>query len=90
MLNRPVCGQIFAQFLVLPVAAVSGAQALQCRDDLLLADLQGVRDHTRGLLEAEASVAVSAAHPLQDVDVLIIFRHVALPKAALRTRPFVS
>ena len=51
------------------------AESFQGRDDFLLADFQRVGDHTRGLFEAEASIAVSAAHALQYVDVLIIFRH---------------
>jgi len=54
---------------------MSVAQPFQCRDNFLLADFQRVGDHTRGLFEAEASIAVSAAHALQYVDVLIIFRH---------------
>jgi hypothetical protein len=51
------------------------AQPLQRRNDFLLADFQRVGDHTRGLFEAEASVAVSAAHALHYVNILIIFRH---------------
>jgi hypothetical protein len=54
---------------------MSVAQPPECRDDFLLSDLQRVGDHARGLFEAEASIAVSAAHALQYVDVLIIFRH---------------
>src|SRR4029079_4096739 len=50
-------------------------QPFQRRDDFLLADFQRVGDHTRGLFEAEASIAVSAAHALQYVNILIIFRH---------------
>ena len=37
-------------------------QALERRDDILLIHLHRVGDHTRGLFEAEASVAVSATH----------------------------
>ena len=41
-----------------------GAQALERRDDFLLSDLQLIGDHARGLFEADASIAVSAAHTL--------------------------
>jgi hypothetical protein len=40
------------------------AQPLERRDNFLLADFQRIGDHTRGLFEAEASIAVSAAHAL--------------------------
>jgi hypothetical protein len=51
------------------------AQPFERRDNLLLADFQCVGDHSRGLFEAKASIAVSAAHALQYVDILVIFRH---------------
>jgi len=51
------------------------AQPFERRDNLLLADFQCVGDHSRGLFEAKASIAVSAAHALQHVDILVIFRH---------------
>jgi hypothetical protein len=43
---------------------MSVAQPLERRDNFLLADFQRIGDHTRGLFEAEASIAVSAAHAL--------------------------
>jgi hypothetical protein len=51
------------------------AQALQCRDDCFLIHLHRVGDHTRGLFEAEASIAVSAAHALEDVKVFFFVGH---------------
>jgi hypothetical protein len=51
------------------------AQPFERRDDFILADFQRVGDHARGLFEAEASIAVSATHALQHVNVLVIFRH---------------
>jgi hypothetical protein len=50
-------------------------QALERGNNLLLADLERIGDHTRGLFEAEASVAMSAAHALQDIDILIALGH---------------
>jgi len=54
---------------------VLGAQALERRDDILLSHLQSIRDHTRGLFEAEASVAVSAAHALKNVKFFFFIGH---------------
>jgi hypothetical protein len=48
---------------------------MQSFDDFVLADLQRIGDHTRGLFEAEASVAPSAAHFLEDKKISIVFRH---------------
>ena len=56
-----------------------GAQALERSDNVLLAHFQRVRDHARGLFEAEASIAVSATHASQDVKILFFFSHDALP-----------
>ena len=75
LLDRPVVRQIFTYVLILRVVGMRFAQPFQRRDDFLLADFQCVGDHTRGLFEAEASIAVSAAHALQHVNILIIFRH---------------
>jgi hypothetical protein len=50
-------------------------EALECRDDFLLAHLQSVGDHTRGLFEAEASIAVSAAHAFEDVEIFFFIAH---------------
>jgi len=51
------------------------AQALERRNDFLLADLERIGDHTRGLFEADASIAASAAHPSQDVKILFLVGH---------------
>jgi len=51
------------------------AQPFERRGNFLLADFQCVGDHSRGLFEAEASIAVSAAHALQHVNILVNFRH---------------
>ncbi|MGH7796630.1 MAG: hypothetical protein ACREQ2_17330 [Candidatus Binatia bacterium] len=53
-----------------------GAQALERRNDNLLSHLQSIRDHTRGLFEAEASIAVSAAHALENVKIRFFVGHV--------------
>jgi hypothetical protein len=50
-------------------------EALERGDDFLLVHLQGVGDHTRGLFEAEASIAVSAAHALEDVKIFFFIAH---------------
>jgi hypothetical protein len=54
---------------------MSVAQPFERRDNFFLAAFQRVGDHTRGLFEAEASIAVSATHALQYVNILIIFSH---------------
>jgi hypothetical protein len=51
------------------------AQALERRNDFLLADLERIGDHTRGLFEADASIAASAAHPSQDVKIFFLVGH---------------
>ena len=58
-----------------------GAQPLERRDDFVLRDFYGIGDHTRGLFEAEASIAASAAHPFEDVQV-VFFAHSA-PRSVL-------
>ena len=50
-------------------------QAFERCDDILLIHLHRVGDHTRGLFEAEASVAPSTAHFLKDKKISIVFRH---------------
>ena len=52
-----------------------GAQALERRDDSILAHLHSVGDHTRGLFEAEASIAASAAHALENIEIVVFGRH---------------
>jgi hypothetical protein len=41
----------------------------------LLADLKRIGDHTRGLFEADASIAASATHALQDVKIFFLIGH---------------
>jgi hypothetical protein len=50
-------------------------QALERRDDILLIHPHRVGDHTRGLFEAEASVAVSATHAFQDIKIFLFVSH---------------
>jgi hypothetical protein len=69
---RPLLGQIFPKLFVVRVVAMLNAQARECRDDFFLADFQRIGDHTRGLFEAHASIAMSAAHALKHVYVLVV------------------
>ena len=55
-------------------------QSLQRFNDFLLIHLQRIGDHTRGLFEAQASIVVSAAHALQDVEIVFLSRHVLLTR----------
>ncbi len=57
-----------------------GAQSLQRRHHFLLIHLYCVRDHTRGLFEAEASIVVSAAHTLENVKIFFFVGHGNLSK----------
>jgi hypothetical protein len=52
-----------------------GAQALERGNNFLLADLERIGDHTRGLFEANASIAASATHALQDVKIFFLVGH---------------
>jgi hypothetical protein len=52
-----------------------GAQTLERGNDFLLADLKRIGDHTRGLFEADASIAASATHALQDVKIFFLISH---------------
>jgi hypothetical protein len=54
---------------------VVGFQSLERRDDFFLIHLERVGDHTRGLFEAEASIAVSTTHAAQDVKVFLFINH---------------
>lgn len=56
-----------------------GAQTLERRDHFVFRLLDSIGDHTRGLFEAEASIAVSAAHPFEDVKILF-FAHDVTPE----------
>jgi hypothetical protein len=53
---------------------VIGAQSLERRDDFVLRDFNSVGDHARGLFEAEASIAASAAHAFEYVEI-VFFAH---------------
>ena len=64
-----------------------GAQSLQRRDDRFLILMHSIGDHTRGLFEAEASIAVSTTHPFEDVEIIILARHIAPPQFAIREKP---
>ena len=75
---RPVFRQIFSYLLVFGVVAVLRTQALERRNDFLLADFERIGDHTRGLFEADASIAASAAHPSQDVKIFFLVGHFIL------------
>jgi hypothetical protein len=75
---------------------VLGAQALERCDDFLLIHLHRVGDHTRGLFEADASIAVSAAHARKNVEIFFLIRHlifldcyIEVTMSRLKTRPFV-
>src|SRR5258705_8886576 len=54
-------------------------QAFERRDDILLIHLHRVGDHTRGLFEAEASVAVSTTHAFQDIEIFLFASHGSHP-----------
>ena len=64
-----------------------GAQSPQRRDDILLIFVHSVGDHTRGLFEAEASIAMSTAHPFEDVQIIIFARHLAFPQFEIPEKP---
>ena len=64
-----------------------GAQALERRNDFPLIHLHRVGDHTRGLFEAEASIAVSAAHPLENVQIVFFASHVGAPQFEIPEKP---
>ena len=51
------------------------AHTLERRDHVLLIHLNRIGDHARGLFEAKASIAVSAAHALEDVKVFFFVSH---------------
>jgi hypothetical protein len=94
--DRPLLWKIFTQFLVLRILPVLRLQTFERRNDFCLRYMQRVGDHAHGLFEAEASIAVSAAHALQDVYILVIFRHgmglrpFSINSARLKTRPAAS
>lgn len=52
------------------------AQSRERGDDCFLILLDCVGDHTRGLFEAEASIAVSATHAFEYVKIVLFGRHV--------------
>jgi hypothetical protein len=69
VLNRPILRQVAANFFVFRIVGRSLSQALERFEHLLLVHLQSIGDHTRGLFEADASIAVSTAHALKDVKI---------------------
>ncbi len=70
MLDRPILGKLPAPLFVLRVITEIPANTLKGFEQLLKIEVKGVRDHTRGLFEAEASIFISAAHPLENVAIL--------------------
>jgi len=81
-IDRPRLRQIFPKFFVFRIVAVLGAQALERCDDFLLIHLHRVGDHTRGLFEADASIAVSAAHTRKDVEIFFLISHGNVPRGS--------
>jgi hypothetical protein len=65
-LDGPVLRQRGAQLLVLGIVRVLLPERLHPFQQVVFIHFEHVGDHTRGLFEAEASVAASAPHPLQD------------------------
>src|SRR5437763_1203161 len=61
-----------ARVPVVGVVGVFAVEGLELADQLCLSNLEHVGDHTRGLFEAEAAVASSAAHPLHDEAIVVI------------------
>ncbi len=64
-----------------------GAQPLERGDDFFLTLLYRVGDHTRGLFEAEASIAMSAAHPFEYIEIVFLARHVSLSQLEIPEKP---
>ena len=64
-----------------------GAQSLERRDDFFLILLHRVGDHTRGLFETEASIAVSTAHAFEDIEIFLFARHIAPPQFEIPEKP---
>jgi len=50
-------------------------KAFERRDDVLLFHFDCAGDHTRGLFEAEASVAVSTTHAFQNIEIFLFASH---------------
>jgi hypothetical protein len=68
--HRPTLRQILPQFFILRRVAVLLLELLERFEQLLLAHLQRVGDHTRGLFEAGASITASTAHAREYVKIL--------------------
>ena len=62
-------------------------QTLERRDDILLTHLHRIGDHTRGLFEAEASIAMSAAHALENVEIVFLSNHDSFPHCVIPEKP---
>src|SRR2546427_9093472 len=56
-----------------------GSQPFEGCEERIEVHVNRARDHTRGLLEVTASVAVSTAHAVHDVAVVIAQGHARLP-----------
>lgn len=71
--------QVSPQLFVFRIIGLFVPQASQCVYYFLLVHLERIGDHTRGLFEAEASIAVSTAHALENVQVLLFVCHPLAP-----------
>jgi hypothetical protein len=74
-LRGPALRQILPKLLIFGIIGFFPPEPLQSFDNFLLADLERIGDHTRGLFEAEASIAPSTAHFLKDKKIPIVFCH---------------
>src|SRR5690242_19240210 len=79
LLERPASRQARSEVGVLRIAGVLLLEGLEQFDQLPLIQAQHVGDHTRGLFEAEASVAASALHPVHDVAIACVHHTSAKP-----------
>src|ERR1043166_6888595 len=59
--ERPVRRQLGSHLLILRVVRAVLCHSLQYPEQLVELHVERIRDHTRGLLEAEASIVVSGA-----------------------------
>src|SRR5256885_17218038 len=85
-LKGPVFRQHGAELLVLGIVGVFLLESLDLLEQIILIHFEHVGDHTRGLFEAEASVAPSAPHPLHDRAIFGVHRtRLALPELELCT-----
>jgi len=78
-LHWPISRQPLSQLLVFWTVTKLSPHAVQCIQQFLQSHIECTRDHTRGLLEARASIAESAVHPLQDIAVMFAHWHEISP-----------